>query len=150
MKTVRYILFMSLLGYSLSIVFLNILYILSGENPVAVESQSYGSTFELILFALIMAPIVETFIFQKVIIDALDDIDCFKRMSFAMVLISGSAFGLTHLRLSVYHAVCATVVGLLLSYSFLMYKRKGNKPFIVTAAIHAVLNAISIVISSLN
>jgi hypothetical protein len=109
------------------------------SNNSGPSLSSDGIVFR-VAFGVIVIPLIETAIFQWLLIRTLGG--NFKLSDKWCVLISATAFGLSHLY-SYQYAVFGFVLGLVLAYSFILCDDFGKKPFLSVFMIHASHNAIS-------
>ena len=93
----------------------------------------------MILFACIVAPLAETAINQWGCLRLLEKLKCRRDVA---VVISAVLFGLGH-NYSGSYIVFAFFAGLALAGVFVIEDARGGRPFLVTAAVHAMRNGIS-------
>ena len=96
-----------------------------------------GSLWVTAIFAVVIAPIGEELVFRKLLIDRTGKYGCF-----ISALLSGLIFGLMHANL--FQVVYATALGFILGY---LYYTTGR--IIYTIGIHAVINFVGSIVSSL-
>ncbi|MGU9538443.1 CPBP family glutamic-type intramembrane protease [Clostridium tepidum] len=94
------------------------------------------------LVAVIIAPLLETFIFQYGIIKISKKINFLKNNNLIIILISSLLFGLQHFY-SLSYIVNTTFLGIFLAYAFVVYERKKVSPYWVVCTIHGLKNFIS-------
>ncbi len=92
-----------------------------------------------ILFALIVSPIIETFIFQWLIYEQLNTFSFFKKRIYLIVLISGLTFGLIH-DFSIEYRIFTFVIGCYFCFVFHYFKTYSKYPFLAVFIIHAARN----------
>lgn len=97
------------------------------------------------LIVVIIGPLIETFIFQYENIKILRRINVLKNNDLTVILISALIFGLMHFY-SLSYIIHATLLGILLSYSFVVYESKKVSPFWVVCIIHSLRNLISFIL----
>lgn len=139
LSAVKFVICISVLSYLVVIPYVAILsfFIDDMGSPEVLNSDSI---LEIIFLSLVFAPIVETFIYQTLIIRGLRIFTWFKRRPLIIALISAILFGVSH-EYSLYYMFFAFLIGLLLAYSYLMYLYRKESSFIVTAAIHFIRNS---------
>ncbi|NFP92699.1 CPBP family glutamic-type intramembrane protease [Clostridium sporogenes] len=115
-------------------------YIEPSANLVVSESN-FISEFILVI---IIAPLIETLIFQYSIIKFLRNFNILKNNNIIIILISSILFGLSH-PYSLTYIINTTILGIFLSYSFVIYENKNESPFWVVCAIHSLKNFTSFV-----
>ncbi|MFT5872151.1 MAG: membrane protease YdiL (CAAX protease family) [Clostridium sp.] len=106
------------------------------------------SLFSTIIVASIVGPIVETFIFQYGIIEILSSIKIFKQKNIIIAIISALIFGFSH-SYSYLYVFFGFMIGLVLAYSYLTYKKKSFSAFWVVFWIHCIRNTISTILFSI-
>lgn len=95
----------------------------------------------MILLGCLIAPIIETAIFQWACIRLLDK---FGFSTGYTIVISAVLFGSAH-TYSPPYMVMTFVVGLVLGATFVIEDRRGGRPFLVTMAVHMMRNAVTAV-----
>ncbi|GAA0695334.1 CPBP family glutamic-type intramembrane protease [Clostridium cadaveris] len=90
----------------------------------------------------IIAPLLETFLFQYGAIKILRKINILKNNNLIIILISALIFGLQHCY-SLSYIIHTTILGIFLSYAFVVYETKKVSPFWVVCIIHSLRNFIS-------
>ena len=111
-------------------------------------TSSYTSQAPLVsqfILAVIISPILETFLFQKCLIKILRKIDILRRNNLMVVIISALIFGSQHFY-DLGYIINTTIIGIFLSYSFVTYENKKISPFYVVCIIHSLKNFISFII----
>lgn len=82
---------------------------------------------------------METLIFQYAIIKILRKINILKNCDLIIILISSVIFGLAH-SYSLSYIIYATIIGVFLAYSFVIYEKKEVSSFWTVCAIHSLRN----------
>ena len=114
------------------------------EEPPSLEK--YGVILMLVLGVLI-APLLETFLFQKLPYVLLSRIKPIEKRKYIIVLVAVFLFGLEHLY-SLQYMVYAIGVGVMLMYAYVI--SIGRNPFWRVFAIHAIFNCIVMITEMLN
>ncbi|WP_026895490.1 CPBP family intramembrane glutamic endopeptidase [Clostridiisalibacter paucivorans] len=114
-------------------------YIGSMNAPVSITRTSLLAQF---ITVSIVAPIIETLIFQYGVIEILSSINYFKGKNIIIVIVSALIFGISH-SYSVLYIFFGFIIGLLLAYSYILYKKKDFSAFGVVFWIHCIRNFIS-------
>lgn len=124
----------SWIGGLISNFFINFVYFISGVELTDRVTQAIGlvSPWQVILCAVVIAPITEEFLFRKLLIDRI-----YKHGELLAILASAVFFGLFHQ--NVYQLVYAFGVGLILGY---LYCKTGS--YLVTTALHMIFNLIGV------
>lgn len=106
--------------------------------------QFYESIIEVFLFAVVLAPIIETFLFLYLFFQFLKT----KLNSKNIILFSALCFSLIHYpkNFSVTETLNVFIVGLILGYAYKIFLCKRLPPFWYVVAIHACINFIGIMI----
>ncbi len=100
-----------------------------------------------IVSASIFIPLVETFIFQYLIIELSSNVKLLKNNNFEIIIISAIIFGLSH-NYSFLYIFYSFIIGLFLAYSYIIYKKKNFSPFLIVTLIHSLRNTITTIIIS--
>lgn len=90
--------------------------------------------------AVFLGPLLETFIFQFIIIEFLLYL---KKSKFLSVISSGLLFGFLHLFNSdpIFYFIFATIAGTFFAYVYILYKQKLNtNPFLMVFLLHSTYN----------
>ncbi|WP_087686502.1 CPBP family intramembrane glutamic endopeptidase [Pandoraea sp. PE-S2R-1] len=95
----------------------------------------------MILLGCLIAPLLETAVFQWACIRLLNRFKCPTGITIA---ISATLFALAHTYSAVY-VLMTFVVGLVLAATFVIEDQRGGRPFLVTMAVHMMRNAITTV-----
>ena len=138
----------------LFIVFTNVLMILAGFilapvlilfglNPeVDLGGPDFGdlSPYAIYLIAVIIAPIIETFIFQFL------PVKLFSRRIpiMGVILLSAFFFAIAHAGYSVWYALLVFPLGVILVYVYIHYRHEKITPFWMTTLIHAFRNMLAL------
>lgn len=114
------------------------------ENSFKSKPDFLRSLFIFFWISLLMPPI-ETLFFQKILINILQKLKIFNWLS--ICLISALLFWLAHFfwlaHLGFPNVILSSFFsGLVFAYSYLVYKEKNMQPYLVTAAVHCIQNAI--------
>ncbi|MGY6520480.1 MAG: CPBP family intramembrane glutamic endopeptidase [Mongoliitalea sp.] len=108
------------------------------------------STMELFLVVVLGGPLLETFLFQYLIIELVFWIESILKKQIPLlipILLSGIPFGLTH-DYNIYYLVVATISGFLFAFFYIMAKyTKGLNPFWTVFAVHAASNFVSFILN---
>lgn len=100
-----------------------------------------------ILFAVLLSPIIETFIFQWLVYEQLTAFSFFRKRIYLIVLISGGIFGLAH-NFSVEYQLVTFVIGCHLCFMYYYFKTYSKWPFFAVFIVHAIRNLISVIFLS--
>jgi len=141
LPTAKFILVMTLISYIVSYILYILLVLLMKVDMGRPEFEKIPIVL-LFLFVAIIAPIVETFIFQYLIIRILKKINFFKNRMVLVMFISAVVFGASH-TYSIFYMFMTFISGLLLAYAFIVYEDKKASAFWVTMAIHSFKNSIT-------
>jgi hypothetical protein len=99
----------------------------------------HSSIPEQFIFAVIFAPLFETFLNQWLVIRGLRKIRPLALGNSTLVILSALFFGLMH-TYDLHYVMNTFFVGLVLAYAFIVYERKNSSPFRVVCTIHACIN----------
>ncbi|MGK0469095.1 CPBP family glutamic-type intramembrane protease [Clostridium sp.] len=147
LSTLKFIIIMVLVTGLVIIPFIPLFYLYEkyiGQMGGA-DSIKEASLLSTIIVASIIGPIVETFIFQYGIIEILSSIKIFKEKNIIIAIISSLIFGFSH-SYSYLYIFYGFIIGLLLAYSYLIYKKKNFSAFWVIFWIHCIRNTISTIL----
>ena len=104
-----------------------------------VGHNTTGPDEKYLFVAIILGPILETFVFQYVIFKILSLIKLERNWNLLFLIISASLFGLSHCYSLVY-VLYATITGVVLAFIYYFYRLHTKKAFWTTALIHALVN----------
>lgn len=126
LSTMRFIVTMILLTFLVIVPFLPLFslyekYIGEMGKPINIVT---ATLLWKIIDGSILAPILETLIFQYAIIEILNSIKILKERSIVIVMVSAVLFGISH-SYSYLYIFYAFIIGLLLAYSYLIYKKRN-------------------------
>ncbi|NMA57468.1 MULTISPECIES: CPBP family intramembrane glutamic endopeptidase [Clostridium] len=145
LSPIKFIIVMTALTYLIIIPFIPLFYLAEkhiGPMGGAAEDINQLSFIGKILIASILAPLLETLVFQYGVIEVLDFINFSKYRQAILIVISSIAFGMSHCY-SVIYMVYGFLIGLVLAYSYMLYKKKDFSAFGVVFWIHCLRNTIS-------
>jgi len=117
------------------------------------EVGSLNDTLDLsidwqIFIAALIAPIIETLLFQTLIILGLRKIGCFRSRMSLVVIISAIIFGIAH-TYNVIYVIYAFLMGLILAYSYNAYIEKSDSSFLVVVMIHSIRNVLALIVTTI-
>ncbi|MEJ8555258.1 CPBP family intramembrane glutamic endopeptidase [Tepidibacter sp. Z1-5] len=140
---VTFILSIILIQY-LSVILLSPLIMLFPDNNGAAPFDPEESKRLMLILGVVIAPLIETLLYQKIVIDICDKIKFFNNKKFIGILISGAIFGSRH-TYSPQYMVHMFVVGSVWAYAYTVYKEKKKHPYWVVCCIHAINNFIAFI-----
>ncbi|MCT4606220.1 MAG: CPBP family intramembrane metalloprotease [Marinisporobacter sp.] len=94
------------------------------------------------ILAVVIAPIIETFIFQAAIFYILRKFAFFRERISVVIIVSTLAFGMAH-SYSFLYVLYGLSIGAVLAYSYNVYIGKSCSSFLVVTMIHSVRNMIA-------
>ncbi|ARJ25564.1 CPBP family intramembrane metalloprotease (plasmid) [Bacillus mycoides] len=145
LNKIPFILLMTIISFLITIP-LNLFLPPSQANPSINES-----IIEHILLVLIIAPFLETLLFQKVLFFILQLSSYISERNILTILIASIIFGLTH-QFDITYIAAATLMGIVFNYSYSIYQEKNyNDPksmsaFWIVFWIHELHNTIAFLI----
>ena len=147
LSTMKFIINIVLLTFLAIIPFFPLFYLYEkyiGEmgGPIDVET---ATLIYKVLAGSILAPIIETLIFQCAVIEKLSSIRILKEKNIIIVIASAMLFAISH-SYSYLYIFYTFIIGLLLAYSYLVYKKKNFSAFWVVFWIHCIRNTISTIL----
>ncbi len=101
-----------------------------------------------ILLIVILAPLIETFLFQYLLIRPFLKKKS-KKIMMLGIFISALVFGLMHY-FNIYYIVTMFVIGLIFGIFFVLGQTKFNRGFIVVFSIHSFMNGLSMILEEFN
>lgn len=141
LSVIKYIFFILILSYVVFLpfgfLFNNYEYDIGGPQSI-INASFLGKIF----IGSLLAPIFETFVFQYIPIELLDKIKIKKNKDFFVLIISSLFFSLTH-TYSLIYVLYTFVMGIFLSYTYILYKKKNFHPFWIVVIIHSLRNTIT-------
>ena len=106
-----------------------------------------GKTLEitpnLAIDVLIIAPILETLVFQTLFYMLLKR---FKIQRHMVILCSGIAFGAIH-NYSIFYMINAALMGFVFMLMYILRSEAGSKPFVSTAIAHSSINLLALILA---
>lgn len=141
LSTLSFILIVTILSYIIT----TPLVIIFNSYDTSGPNISKLNLFQIVVVASIIAPLLETLVFQSGIYHLIQCIKFLKRNKIAFILFSGLFFGVEHYY-SFFYVFYAFIMGLILAYSYDLYKKKQVSPFWVVTAIHCLRNSITTIL----
>lgn len=148
LRPVSFILVMSILTFLVTIPFTLLL-------P---ELQSHPSNNESIylqiLSVIIIAPLLETLIFQVFLFWILRFIPWIRKYDILIILISSVIFGLNH-PFGITYIICTAVIGICYNYAYWIYYKKNEKAYVTMSEfwivfwIHEIHNIVALLLQNL-
>ncbi len=117
--------------------------ILLGLDPVGdLGGPDFGdlSPYAISLIAVIIAPIIETFIFQFLPVKLLSG----RVPILGVILVSAIFFAVAHAGYSMWYAILVFPLGVILVYVFIHYSHEKITPYWMTTLIHAFRNMLAL------
>lgn len=151
LSTTKFIINIVIITYLVFIPFIplfNLYYEYVGEMG-GPENILESSLVTKIIIASIAVPLIEAAIYQYGIIEILGSVKIFKEKKITIAIISALFFGIVH-SYSYLYIFYAFIIGLLLAYSYLIYKKKNFSAFWVVFWIHCIRNTISTILIYFN
>ena len=145
MKVLKFVFTMVLLTYliSFALVPLFLLFDIPDMGGFSMDESNIELEFYLVV---VIAPIIETFLFQTLFFWILLKIKFFQKNVILIIILSAAAFGIFHGYSSVY-IIYAFLGGLLFAYSYYVYINKDYSSFWVVTSIHSIRNLIVFIYS---
>ncbi|UJP66762.1 CPBP family glutamic-type intramembrane protease [Mongoliitalea daihaiensis] len=108
------------------------------------------STTEIFWVAVFLGPLLETFLFQYLIIELVFWFESIIKKQIPLlipILLSAIPFGLTH-DYNTYYLVTATISGVIFAFFYIMAKQvNGLNPFWSVFSVHAAMNLVSFILN---
>ncbi|WP_029687890.1 CPBP family intramembrane glutamic endopeptidase [Thermoanaerobacter sp. A7A] len=103
------------------------------------------SPIAMLILAGIVGPILETYLFQVVLLYLLSKINYLNNNKILLIIIASMIFGIGH-HYSFSYIIFGFLAGLIFNYSYLIYKNKTMSSFAIVLSIHSIYNIIMIVL----
>lgn len=116
-------------------------YVKNAVNNMGGINYEDSTLIEKGFFTIILASLIETFIFQHTLILCLKKIPKIKNIT--IIILSSLIFGISH-NYSVLYMIRGFTSGIILAYSYITYLDKNESPFLIVFYIHSILNLIAI------
>ncbi|MCB2361671.1 type II CAAX prenyl endopeptidase Rce1 family protein [Clostridium estertheticum] len=139
LSTLKFIITIAFCTFLVSLAFGCLVSILNAPISDTDVAISNSSLIEAFIVAVIIAPLIETLIFQYAIIKYLRKLNILKNRNLIIILISAILFGLAH-TYNLQYVIHTFFIGILLAYSFVVYEKKESSPFWTVCAIHSLRN----------
>jgi hypothetical protein len=101
----------------------------------------------ILMFILvgIVGPIIETYLFQVVLIYFLKKVNYLNNNKALLVIVASIIFGVLH-NYSYDYIIFGFLFGMILNYSYLIYKNKTLSSFIIALTIHIIYNILVLLV----
>ena len=119
-------------------------YFLFNKWDITFASKPTSTIFESILISVIMAPLVETLLFQKLVYRLLSLMKFLKRRKILIMILGAIAFGALH-TYSLLYIIYAVFMGFLFMYAYIV--RINKNPYWTVVALHGLINLFVILIN---
>jgi hypothetical protein len=124
-------LFSILAFYHLTIKILNV------PDKILIKRSIHESSTLFFVKAVILAPLIETFIFNLIVYESFSQFKFMKNNLFLIIFTSGIVFGVVHFY-SIHQGIFAILAGMILMYGYII--KLGRRGFILVASSHAIYN----------
>jgi len=101
------------------------------------------SIITIYFIGVIFVPLLETLIFQTVIINLVKK--AFPKLPIISIIISSVLFGLSHFY-SIAYILYTILMGIIFAYSYILSQKKEYNPFLVVFSIHALHNLTTFIV----
>ncbi|HEY1025564.1 MAG TPA: CPBP family intramembrane glutamic endopeptidase [Sphingobacteriaceae bacterium] len=135
------ILYFYILTWIMTLLFFPLMYIT--RNVFGNEDGGPGVTNWFII--IVVAPILETFIFQRGVFKISTSLKPVKGKQALIILLSAFIFGLVH-PYNLGYMLFAFSIGIVLAYVYYLFHRNPQKAFWTTALIHSLRNATAVLL----
>lgn len=137
-----YVVVFTVLSFLVSFLLNVVIYLIGIETEhVLTPSLKHSGIFKIILMGVFLAPIIETFIFQKLLFDFLSD----KIKVRFIILISALCFGFSHFYDLVY-VINTFFIGIIFAIAYTLWKKRNITPFWIVVIIHLLHNLIILLV----
>ncbi|AFK85681.1 MULTISPECIES: CPBP family intramembrane glutamic endopeptidase [Thermoanaerobacterium] len=96
----------------------------------------------ILILVGIVSPIFETYLYQVILIYLLKKINYLNNHKILLIIVASIIFGLSHCYSYIY-IFSTFLAGLILNYSYVIYKNKTLTPFKIVLSIHSIHNIIN-------
>jgi len=141
LSKIKYIILAAIISYVISSVMIALYLLFDFNMGRSMINELNISVIETILWSVILSPIIETLLFQTLIFKLTEGYNIKEGWT---IIISAFCFSAGHLIYSVFYSFNAFVIGVILAYSFALYKDKKDKPTQTVIIIHSLINCITI------
>lgn len=141
----KFVLIMVLCTYVLPLLLLPFFFMFNIQSMEGVELNEKNFALDFLL-VVIVAPLIETFLFQTIFFWILTKISFFRERLYLIVIISSFFFGIAHGYSQIYIAY-GFIGGLIFGYSYVVYNRKPCLAFKIVMSIHSTRNLIALIAS---
>lgn len=134
---------MLLYSFSVFLIFLPLTLVIDNFFPSDLDWLETSSNVKLFFMGVILAPLIETLLYQKLIIEVLKRLIPHRVQwkTRAILILSALVFGLMHMP-NIPHTFSNFWSGIVLAQTYFLAGRKGFSPFWCTASVHASRNLI--------
>lgn len=117
-----------------------------GKGIFNIDFSNYSSFSEVVVEVILLAPLIETFLVQFIIIEISLQLLSRKKYKYIYsILFSASVFGILH-QYNVAYVIATFVLGLWFGSLYIFYKKnKKIKPFLAVLLVHLVYNSINLI-----
>lgn len=122
------------------------LFLLFDIKEMGGKPMDFTNIFDDLLLFVVIAPVIETLVFQTLFFSAMRLVHFFRRRMYLIILTSALFFGLLHSYSAIY-VLYGFLGGIVFSYSYAVYMQKPQSAFGVVAAIHSIRNFLSFIIA---
>lgn len=138
----KYVIISTIMGKLINLSFLPIVALyMKYIGPLGGMNENGTQTLDMFLYIVILAPIVETFLFQLGIIRVLQVFLKINNKKI-LILISSIVFALPHTYSPLYIFIMF-FHGLIYAYSFIIYDDKEYHPYLIVTLMHSLSNLIA-------
>lgn len=142
----KFIITMTLCTFFCSVMLGLVCYIFNIEDSISKTDLATLNSISISMFiqVVLLAPLVETLIFQYATINFLRSFKMFKNNNLIIISISAIFFGLAH-AYSLNYIINATCMGIFFAYPFIIYEKKERSPYWTACIIHSLRNLFSFI-----
>ncbi|AKL94346.1 CAAX protease self-immunity protein [Clostridium aceticum] len=114
-------------------------------NEESIDLFNNEGVILVILFTAVLAPLVETAVYQMFPVRCLRKTNFLKERPMIIILISAVFFGFGH-TYNIIRVIETTLIGIILAYSYHIYLEKNFYPFWIVTSIHGLRNLITTIL----
>ncbi|NDV15384.1 CPBP family intramembrane metalloprotease [Muricauda sp. TY007] len=146
MKPTGFIFTTLILNFLLLIpIFFFLIYFDISEDEIGGIDISKYSIWRLFLVAVILAPLIETFIGQLLPIKLIQKI-LGEKFRVVALFISAIIFSLGHFGYSIWYSIIMLPMGFLLGETYIIFQKRKESGFWMTSAVHSLRNLIAVIV----
>jgi len=143
--TYKFIILMVLLSYIVVVPLIPLSILFDIDDMGGADAIRESSPIMEFVLVVIIAPFLETLLFQTSIFYVFNKFSFFKSRSLIVIILSALAFGMAH-NYSLLYIMFGFLMGLVLAYAYHIYLEKLESSYKVVTLIHSIRNLLAFVL----